>query len=383
MTQSNKKSAPRKDAATKAVVVHEIKETAAQMPATQQGKAPVAYTQLLELAVMQGADIEKLGKLMELQERWEKKEAKKAFLDAMSNFQAEIPPIAKDKEINFTTTKGGRMNYKHATLGGISEAIKTALRNNGLSYRWETEDTTAQILVRCIASHRDGHSEITVMTAEKDDSGQKNNIQQKASTITYLKRYTLLGSFGIATADTDLDGHIPGIDEDNHQEAQPFNPTTTVITFGKHAKDPNKKVLWKDLPVDYLEWLRDNGKEDGKANAITTLAFLQQGVAPQQAQTATANFPAQDDNNPYNRHYEDDTEGRNAIDALVETATTVKQLLNLYFANQLLIEKFPGIKRGFTAKKEALHEAELQASRQRGNGNQDPDKKNAEDELAF
>ena len=61
--------------------------------------------------------------------------------------------------------------------------------------------------VTCFISHRDGHTEQTSMEAGKDDSGAKNNIQQKGSTQTYLQRYTLIGALGLSTAEGDNDGN--------------------------------------------------------------------------------------------------------------------------------------------------------------------------------
>ena len=49
------------------------------------------------------------------------------------------------------------------------------------------------------------------MTARPDDSGKKNSIQQHASAITYLQRYTLMASAGVAAMDQeDDDGAATG-----------------------------------------------------------------------------------------------------------------------------------------------------------------------------
>lgn len=79
----------------------------------------------------------------------------------------------------------------------------------GLSYRWEIADKEKLIECTCIVSHVEGHSERTTMTAEHDGSGNKNAIQQRGSSITYLQRYTLIGSLGVTTADEDADGVQP------------------------------------------------------------------------------------------------------------------------------------------------------------------------------
>jgi hypothetical protein len=44
---------------------------------------------LLQMAMSQNADIEKLSKLMDLHERWEKTEARKAFDHAFAAFKSE------------------------------------------------------------------------------------------------------------------------------------------------------------------------------------------------------------------------------------------------------------------------------------------------------
>ena len=51
-------------------------------------------------------------------------------------------------------------------------------------------------------------SEACSMPGTPDMSGNKNALQQAASAVTYLRRYTLTGALGIATADTDIDGRM-------------------------------------------------------------------------------------------------------------------------------------------------------------------------------
>ena len=69
--------------------------------------------------------------------------------------------------------------------------------------------------VTCRITHRMGHSEEVSMSAFKDDSGKKNAIQQVASAITYLQRYTLLAATGLATHEQqDDDGAATGQGED-------------------------------------------------------------------------------------------------------------------------------------------------------------------------
>lgn len=161
--------------------------------------AKVNPMQLMQVAVESNAGLDKLEKLMSLQERWEAGEAKKLFYAAMAEFQRNCPDIKKLK-------KGH--NYMYAPLGDIMAQIREPLFDCGLSIRFE-QDHSAGITVTCIVTHKGGHSERTTMTGGADTTGSKNGIQAIGSTVTYLQRYTVIGALGITTADADMDGRLP------------------------------------------------------------------------------------------------------------------------------------------------------------------------------
>lgn len=156
--------------------------------------------QLLEMAIQSNADVEKLEKLMALQERWNEQQAKKSFLSAMANFQSKCPDIVKAKQGH---------NYKYAPLSDIITQVRGLLADSGLSYRFEQSHDNHVLSVTCIISHVDGHSEKTTMIGDPDTSGSKNAIQAVGSAVQYLMRYTFVGALGIATADEDMDGRVP------------------------------------------------------------------------------------------------------------------------------------------------------------------------------
>jgi hypothetical protein len=166
--------------------------------AERNGGGPAA---MINAAITGGADLEKLEKLMLLQERWEANEAKKAYVMAMAKFKANPPKIDKDRSVNYGTT-----HYDHASLANVTEKINSALALAGLSAAWTTKQDGAGISVTCTITHHLGHSESTTLTAEADTSGQKNKIQAIGSTITYLERYTILALTGLATHEQDDDG---------------------------------------------------------------------------------------------------------------------------------------------------------------------------------
>jgi hypothetical protein len=177
--------------------VIEMDERAVAAPQTSRAVATTTPSDLLRMAVEQGADMDKLEKLMALQERWEANQARKAYVEAMAEFKKNAPEIYKDKNVAFTGT-----SYNHATLGGICEVVIASLAKHGFSHRWDTKQPkSGMIIVTCILTHMLGHSEDTTLEAPPDNSGKKNGIQQIASTVTYLQRYTLLGACGLATKD--------------------------------------------------------------------------------------------------------------------------------------------------------------------------------------
>lgn len=190
----------------------ELTQKTAQ-PIAQQPAAMVTPDSLLALAVQQGADLEKLEKLMDLKDRYERDQARKAFVQAMAEFKANPPEIFKTKHVKFNSTE-----YMHATIGDVTTAIIEGLSAHGFSHRWDL-DQSSGIKVTCVLTHRLGHSESTVMTAPPDQSGGKNAIQAIASTITYLQRYTLLAATGLATQDMDDDGNAGDTDEERAARA--------------------------------------------------------------------------------------------------------------------------------------------------------------------
>jgi hypothetical protein len=171
---------------------------------------------LLEHAVRANADITKLQQLMDLQERWEKNEARKAFVAALSAFRSEGIVVGKDSRVTYKTDKGVT-DYTHASLGNICDVIGPALAKHGLSYRWDTRQEEGRITVTCILSHEKGHSESTSLSAGADSSGGKNAIQAMGSAVAYLERYTLTAITGTATKNQDNDGitieQEPGMDD--------------------------------------------------------------------------------------------------------------------------------------------------------------------------
>ena len=166
-------------------------------------RLPVTPGLLLERAIDQGADLDKLEKLMDLQDRWNADQARNLFSEALANFQAELGPIIKRRQGH---------NCKYADLDDIAQEIRPILEKFGLSYQFKQAQDNSFVTVTCIVRHKSGHTEENSLAAPNDTSGGKNAIQSIASTVTYLRRYTLTGALGITTGTDDNDGGKPTID---------------------------------------------------------------------------------------------------------------------------------------------------------------------------
>ncbi len=156
--------------------------------------------ELMQIAVTKGTSVEQLSQLMELQFKWEKNEARKAFVSAMNEFKANPPEILKNKHVAYK-----EVAYDHATLDHVCKVVTAELSKHGISHRWRIEQEPALIRVTCILTHNQGHSEETTLSAGADATGSKNAVQAIGSTVTYLERYTLLAATGLAAKNGDTD----------------------------------------------------------------------------------------------------------------------------------------------------------------------------------
>lgn len=159
--------------------------------------------QYIATALEKGASMETLERLFELKAKHDAAEAKKAFIAAMQKFQTTKPDLPRTQKVSFGQ---GKTAYNFCPLPVIEKALRDPLSVCGLSYRFENLSSENAFGIKCVVTHKDGHSEFTQMFAPADASGNKNQIQGIGSTSTYLMRYTLIAAFALTTADEDDDG---------------------------------------------------------------------------------------------------------------------------------------------------------------------------------
>lgn len=170
--------------------------------------------ELLRIAVERGDGIDILERLMALEERQRAAQAARAYSEAFSAFKAEAVTIIK----NCSVTDGPLKGKRYAELFAVVNAITPALSKHGLSASWKlTKDEKDWIEVTCTLKHVGGHSESVSMGGPPDTGGAKNAIQARASTVSYLERYTLKAITGLSEQEDDNNGS--GADGSSPSEA--------------------------------------------------------------------------------------------------------------------------------------------------------------------
>jgi hypothetical protein len=112
------------------------------------------------------------------------------------------------------------------------------------------EQTQNGIKVACRITHVRGHYEDTVLVGPSVKSRGMNPLQSIKSTITYLKRITLMMGLGLATTD-----------DDDGRRALPEEPEGTEEPPQHQDPQPNKRAL--DAIGAYAKYLgKDNARTD-------------------------------------------------------------------------------------------------------------------------
>lgn len=208
----------------------------------------VQYTpaNLLAQAVQSG-NLEMAAKMMDLQDRWDTRERRQLFDEALTKAKGKLPVIVKDKEVRFGTT-----HYRHATLGNIAAVVTPILSEHGLKYTWKTDTVSVPGMVTVICKVSGfGHTEENSLSGPLDTSGSKNAIQQMGSTVTYLERYTLMAALGLSSAeDNDDRSSSPAVPLSDAQAAE----ITRMISAS--GADIDRFLKWlevesiSDIPAD-------------------------------------------------------------------------------------------------------------------------------------
>lgn len=179
----------------------------ASLPAVAEN-SPAA---LMLRALNQGADLDKVEKMLDLQERWERREAEKAFRDAFAAFRGENIIIPKTKHVD----RGRGGSFDQAEYDEVCSRLSPALSRHGFSFRHDqkfghrrivtegVENDIGWVWVTCYLEHRLGHTERLELEGPPGDLPVNTPTQNMQTTASYLKRQSLLAITGTATGGED------------------------------------------------------------------------------------------------------------------------------------------------------------------------------------
>lgn len=167
-----------------------------------------AIFQVIERAAMNPqVDIDKMERLIQMQERIMERNARAAYAAALADMQPNLPVIAERGGIK---NGQGKVQSTYALWEDINDAIKPVLAKHGFALSFRTGQEDGKIIVTGILSHREGHSEETTMHLPVDTSGSKNAVQAVGSSTSYGKRYTAQALLNLTSRGEDDDGHAGG-----------------------------------------------------------------------------------------------------------------------------------------------------------------------------
>ena len=172
------------------------------------------YVVLLGKMIERDLDPKQVGEMLGVAERYSTIMSQKAYNQAMTAAQGEMPAIIRDSE-NTHTKK------RYASWEGLNQLIKPVYSRHGfsLSFTEEPSKSTAEGLwMICHCRHAQGHTEIVQGIFPRDGTGAKggssamNAIQAVGSTRSYAKRYLAKDLFCLAESDEDNDGQTTQTD---------------------------------------------------------------------------------------------------------------------------------------------------------------------------
>lgn len=215
-------------------------------------------------------DIDKLERLLEMQERVVSRNARVAYYDALAQLQPKLPVISERGGIK---DRSGKVQSTYALWEDVNEAIRPVLAEHGFALSFKVRRTDDQIITTGILSHREGHREETELALPSDTSGSKNAVQAVGSSTSYGKRYTAFALLNITSTGEDDDGQAAGrpepVDNDRHKL---LNDLCEAVGADKVKLCQHLKVdSLKDVPASKYDYAVGRLREKNPKAAETFL----------------------------------------------------------------------------------------------------------------
>ena len=206
-------------------------------PSPEQPQGATLLAVIARAASDPACDIDKMERLMQMHERAEAKRAEAEFATDLAAMQTELPSIAERGDA------AGR--YRFALWEDINAAIKPILSRFGFALSFRTDHSDG-IAVTGVLSHRSGHSERTTIKLPADKSGNKNDVQAVASSVSYGKRYTAGLLLNLTSHGEDDDGFRAGSPPEPRESPEAERLIRDMFAVCDEGREAFAKA-WKDL----------------------------------------------------------------------------------------------------------------------------------------
>jgi hypothetical protein len=148
-------------------------------------------------------NVDKLERLLAMQERIMERDARAAYSAALADMQPKLPAICMGGK-NTHTDKA------YSRLEDINGAIRPILAEHGFALSFRIGRDANTVIVTGVLSHREGHSEETSIHLPADTGAGRNAVQAVGSSVTYGKRYTATALLNLTSGEEDDDGIAAG-----------------------------------------------------------------------------------------------------------------------------------------------------------------------------
>lgn len=180
-----------------------------QVRDSKENETTAIISMIERVAMSPDVDVEKMERMLDMQERILNRNAMTAFNAAMAKMQSDMPIIDRNSAI----AVNGSVRSKFASFDHIMKIVRPILQQYGFAVSFRTGSDAQIITVTGVLMHKEGHREETSMSLPVDSSGSKNAVQAIGSSTSYAKRYVLCALLNIATGDEDDDGEMADFNE--------------------------------------------------------------------------------------------------------------------------------------------------------------------------
>ena len=165
-------------------------------------------------------DIDKLERLIAMQERLQARDAEQAFNLAMNAAQAEMRPIAAN-------ASNPQTRSRYATYDKLDRVLRPIYTAHGFSLSFDEGESPKpeHVRVLCYVAHNAGHTRTYHRDMPADGKGAKGgDVMTKTHAAgaagSYGARYLLKGIWNVAVGEEDADGNVPSPHVQSIDDAQ-------------------------------------------------------------------------------------------------------------------------------------------------------------------